>query len=599
MRAARHLFAASLLALGFGSGLAAATTPAASLDTSFGAGGFAVLPSIVSSAGVQPDGKLLVLSSTSGPQRVDRYGLTGALDTSFGVGGTVNVSVNGSTVSRASGSSSLLVAPDGRFYVPARVDDPCKVNAACDEYVLLRYLPDGQIDTSFGGAGYVPLAVSKLRTSSATATPALDPNGDIVVGETATFTFNLINIYRSEGHIERFSPTGASLAYRKFDAGCGAFGIVNVTTQGDGATLVTGSGFATSPCLTRVDRNLSTDPAFGQGETVIVNPVTGVGSLGSTGTFISPAGNIVAGTGWSYPTPNDIFGTLTGLTAKGQVDTAYGVPNGSGNAPAKAFSLAQSCAGKLVGAAASDVNGGNPAILLTRYNSNGSLDVTFSGTNDGVIATPVIRLYIAGPVLVRPDGTILVIGIREQGTPPNISYGSFVAAYKQADCRRPTDAGLQTVVEYYNAAMDHYFMTAASADMTALDSGRFVGWQRTGYTFASASSLTNPVCRFYIPPAYGDSHFFSASPVECGEVQSKFPQFVYETNDAMRANVPDVITGACFAPASVPVYRVWDKRTDTNHRYMTSREVRDAMVAKGWVPEGYGPDAVAMCVVPQ
>jgi hypothetical protein len=36
-----------------------------------------------------------------------------------------------------------------------------------------------------------------------------------------------------------------------------------------------------------------------------------------------------------------------------------------------------------------------------------------------------------------------------------------------------------------------------------------------------------------------------------------------------------------------------------NHRYTIDRALRDAMVAKGWVAEGDGPDAVAMCVPQQ
>jgi hypothetical protein len=45
----------------------------------------------------------------------------------------------------------------------------------------------------------------------------------------------------------------------------------------------------------------------------------------------------------------------------------------------------------------------------------------------------------------------------------------------------------------------------------------------------------------------------------------------------------------------VPVYRVYSNRADANHRYTTERAVRDAMVAKGWLAEGDGPDTVVMC----
>src|ERR1700675_1673926 len=74
-----------------------------------------------------------------------------------------------------------------------------------------------------------------------------------------------------------------------------------------------------------------------------------------------------------------------------------------------------------------------------------------------------------------------------------------------------------TVIEYYNTALDHYFITSLQPDINALDSGHFFGWSRTGLTFqafadqASGGSGVDPVCRFYIPPP-ADSHFFSASP---------------------------------------------------------------------------------------
>ena len=61
--------------------------------------------------------------------------------------------------------------------------------------------------------------------------------------------------------------------------------------------------------------------------------------------------------------------------------------------------------------------------------------------------------------------------------------------------------------------------------------------------------------------------------------------------------LPDAATGACAA-GRVPVYRVWNHRADTNHRYTSDRGVRDAMAAQGWLPEGYGPDGVIMCAEP-
>jgi carboxypeptidase C (cathepsin A) len=58
--------------------------------------------------------------------------------------------------------------------------------------------------------------------------------------------------------------------------------------------------------------------------------------------------------------------------------------------------------------------------------------------------------------------------------------------------------------------------------------------------------------------------------------------------------VPDRASGACPA-STMPVYRVFDNRTDANHRYLTSTDLRAGMQAQGWILEGFGPDAVVMC----
>ncbi len=66
-----------------------------------------------------------------------------------------------------------------------------------------------------------------------------------------------------------------------------------------------------------------------------------------------------------------------------------------------------------------------------------------------------------------------------------------------------------TVVEFYNASLDHYFITWAPDEIAKLDAGTVTkGWSRTGKTFntyPAAQADTSPVCRFYIPPALGDS----------------------------------------------------------------------------------------------
>jgi serine protease len=158
------------------------------------------------------------------------------------------------------------------------------------------------------------------------------------------------------------------------------------------------------------------------------------------------------------------------------------------------------------------------------------------------------------------------------------------------------------VVEYYWAARDHYFITAAPAEIGALDAmaNGANTWVRTGLGFRVYAGATghpdaNPVCRIYIPPP-GDSHFFSASPAECASTLARFPTLEFEAASVFAIALPDA-TGSCAAGLA-PVYRVFDNRADPNHRYTNSRAVRDAMVAKGYVAEGAGPDAVTMCGPP-
>ena len=166
-----------------------------------------------------------------------------------------------------------------------------------------------------------------------------------------------------------------------------------------------------------------------------------------------------------------------------------------------------------------------------------------------------------------------------------------------------------TVVEFYNPALDHYFISPLAPDIEALDTQLIAGWQRTGLSFkvfpsqAAGGPGVNPVCRFLIPPEHGDSHFFSASPDECAAVLGKigvdpnYSGFIEETPSAFFVALPVTsgpTAGAC-PPGTVPVYRAFDNRPDANHRYTTSRDVRDQMVARGYIAEGYGNDAVIMC----
>ena len=242
-------------------------------------------------------------------------------------------------------------------------------------------------------------------------------------------------------------------------------------------------------------------------------------------------------------------------------------------------------------------NGGGGTLVVSSLTGGGPNAAAFSRTGTCANGTSLTAsqsctvTFVFAPAQLGANSATLAL-VTNVGSPTIGLSGTGVAA--------PSGSDAVEVIEYYHAAFDHYFITSLPQEIAALDSGRFSGWARTGRSFrawSSAHAATSPVCRFYMPPVVGDSHFFSASPVECSDAPIKFPIFVFESAAVMHEILPEPVTGACPAD-TVPIYRVWNRRVDSNHRYVSDRALRDSMVARGYVAEGYGPDAIVMCSPP-
>ncbi len=171
---------------------------------------------------------------------------------------------------------------------------------------------------------------------------------------------------------------------------------------------------------------------------------------------------------------------------------------------------------------------------------------------------------------------------------------------------------INTVVrEFYHPVWDHYFMTDRLDEVRLLVSGAIGGWRPTGkalYMYSrQLGSQFFPVCRYLLQRPESVSHFFSALPDECAVVANDSSN-ILETPSAFHGGLPDS-SGACIADATVyfsngsswygkvgaEIYRLWNGKAETNHRYVTSTAERDSMIARGWISEGYGVEGVALC----
>ncbi len=158
------------------------------------------------------------------------------------------------------------------------------------------------------------------------------------------------------------------------------------------------------------------------------------------------------------------------------------------------------------------------------------------------------------------------------------------------------------VLEFRSGESD-FFLTVDPNEIAALDEGRIPGWTRTGEAFlayAAESAIEPnmaPVCRFFGRAEAGQhSHFFSAYADECAAVAAWLPnEWLLESSNVFIVALPDAGDGFCAA-GTVPVYRLYNNnRGGVEHRYTTSRAIQSQMIAAGWLAEGFGPAAVAMC----
>lgn len=267
------------------------------LDTGFARAGtlIARLPGIGYAVNTQPDGKIVVAGSadtrTGNDIAVARFLPDGSPDPSFGAAGTVLTDIG--TAAGDDIAQALALQPDGRILVAGRTDD-----GSGDRFALLRYLPDGRPDPSFGSNGAVVTDVGGTGHTSTAAAVAARPDGSIVVAgcsraSDGTAAFALA-AYRPDGRPEPGFGTGGVVLTPV--GGSGSFASASaLAITPHGRIIVAGSAGPIRKAdfaLTEYHADGTPDLTFGDGGTLVTD-INGFDSR-AFAIALQPDGKVVA-----------------------------------------------------------------------------------------------------------------------------------------------------------------------------------------------------------------------------------------------------------------------------------------------------------------
>lgn len=230
--------------------------PNGTLDTTFGAGGFASTTFQDGGQGggylaVQPDGKILWAGNTGDPDgltsdfAVARFTAGGALDTSFGTGGEVTAQFLDPPLQGASEvADAVVVQPDGKI-VAGGFARQGQNKFAPYQGALLRLNANGSPDTGFGTNGQV-LSTGTVGTITALG---IQGSGNIVAlpshaafgptGQQLAATPAAAIVASSHGNTDAFQPSGQYVDATSIGVARRDVDVQVVQSNADGSTAST------------------------------------------------------------------------------------------------------------------------------------------------------------------------------------------------------------------------------------------------------------------------------------------------------------------------------------------------------------------------
>jgi uncharacterized delta-60 repeat protein len=346
------------------------------LDTTFGTGGLVTTPwpAAPGAGGAQGvavgAGDRIVVVGTAGLGHgpdigvaVARYLPSGALDATFGNGGKV---VSAVSPVGDGGANAVAVQPDGRIVVVGGAND--QANDA--DFLAVRYLPDGNPDTSFGnnGVALIPLPGGDASASAV----AVQPDGAIVIAGTAIGP----GTAGQEFGIARLTPAGAldsgfgsgGVVLAQFRSGQDKGGAQSVLVASGGRIVVAGLAETAAGRgafgLMRLRPDGSPDPTFGTGGMVLTEFD---GESIATRVVPLAGGDLVAAGSAGLPSRT----ALAGYRPDGSLDPAFGTGGRTvtaiGAASAGTSAVVQSSGGIVVAGTSASADFATGGFALARY----------------------------------------------------------------------------------------------------------------------------------------------------------------------------------------------------------------------------------------
>lgn len=331
-------------------------------------------------------------SSSDGSSSAIIPSATGELDTTFNGSGIV---VDNNASGLAGGDIGNAVTTDSNGRVLVAGSSP-NLNGT-EDMVIWCYEDNGSLDTNFGSSGYVfHDNAAGGNSDDAGNAMIIDLNGKILVaGESVNSSGNFdmtIWRYNSDGTLDTtFNGTGY-ITHDNAAGGSGNDHAESITLDSSNKIIVTGSsrngGGHSDMALWRYDSNGSLDPTFGTSGTVTHDSAAG-GSGNDYGysVIVDDSGKLLV-TGYS-DNGSDWDMVIWRYNSNGTLDTTFSgtgvvivhnAGGGSGNDYGRSIVLDNN--GKILVTGCSTTAGGDVDMLIWRYDDNGTLDPSFgtSGT---------------------------------------------------------------------------------------------------------------------------------------------------------------------------------------------------------------------------